>query len=81
MRGYNDDLVIACAIACWVRETALVVNKQEVAYKKAMLNCLFKTQKSINTTIEGMKGHDKNKYVKPDAKNIIMNIEKPFFVR
>ena len=49
MRGYNDDLVIACAIACWVRETALVVNKQDLAYKRAILGSLFKTQKSINT--------------------------------
>ena len=82
MRGYNDDLVIACAIACWVRETALVVNKQDLAYKRAILGSLFKTQKSINTTVQGMHGYErKKKYVKPDPKNIVMNIDKPFFVR
>jgi len=81
MRGYNDDLVMACAIACWIRDTALTTNKQEVAYKRAMLNCLFKTQKSIKTTVEGMNGHNKNKHVKPDPKNVVLNIGKPFFVR
>ena len=79
MRGYNDDLVMACAIASWIRETALTINKQEVAYKRAMLNCLFKTKKSISTTIDGMKQHNRNKYIKPDPRDIVMNIDKPFF--
>ena len=35
MRSYNDDLVIAAAIGCWVRDTALVTNKREIEYKKA----------------------------------------------
>ena len=29
MRSYNDDLVIAASIACWVRDTALTVNKKD----------------------------------------------------
>ncbi len=23
MRSYNDDLIMACAVGCWVRDTAL----------------------------------------------------------
>ena len=81
MRGYNDDLVMACAIGCWIRDMALTVNKQEVEYKRAMLNCLFKTKRSIKTTVKGMNSHNKNKYVKPDPKNVVMNLDKPFFIR
>ena len=33
MRSYNDDLIII-AIGCWVKDTALQVNKREVEYKK-----------------------------------------------
>ena len=37
MRSYNDDLVMALAIACWVRDTALTVNKRDAEYNKAMV--------------------------------------------
>ena len=29
MRSYNDDLVMSLAIACWVRDTAIEVNKSK----------------------------------------------------
>jgi len=57
MRGYNDDLVIAIAIGCWVRDTALTVNKREVEYKKALIGGIFTTSKKLNTKIEGMQGY------------------------
>ena len=56
MRGYNDDLVIACAIGCWVRDTALTVNKREVEYKKAMISGIMKDSKTFHTQIEGQRG-------------------------
>ena len=59
MRGYNDDLIMALAIACWVRDTALTVNKREVEYKKACLNSIIKANTKINTTIPGMEGYNK----------------------
>ena len=37
MRMYNDDLVMAFAIGCWVRDTALEVNQRDVEYAKAFL--------------------------------------------
>tara|TARA_R100001015_G_C4634218_1_gene200305 strand:- start:3874 stop:5463 length:1590 start_codon:yes stop_codon:yes gene_type:complete len=59
MRGYNDDLTMALAIACWVRDTALTVNKREVEYKKACLSSIIKVDTKVNTTIPGMQGYDK----------------------
>jgi hypothetical protein len=57
MRSYNDDLVIAACIGCWVRETALTVNKREVQYKKALLSSMSVSSKTLNTTIEGQHGY------------------------
>tara|TARA_R100000008_G_scaffold86768_1_gene81480 strand:+ start:1205 stop:2791 length:1587 start_codon:yes stop_codon:yes gene_type:complete len=57
MRGYNDDLIMALAIGCWVRDTALQVNKRDVEYKKALLNSMLVSNTTINTTIKGMEGY------------------------
>ena len=59
MRGYNDDLTMALAIACWVRDTALTVNQREADYKKACLNSMVKVNTKVNTTIPGMQGYNK----------------------
>ena len=59
MRSYNDDLVMALAIGCWIRDTALQVNKRELEYKKAMINSMYKSDSVMNTTIKGMQGYDK----------------------
>jgi hypothetical protein len=59
MRGYNDDLIMALAIACWVRDTALTINKREVEYKKACLNSVIKVDTKVNTTIPGMQGYNR----------------------
>ncbi len=57
MRGYNDDLVMSLAIACWVRDTALTINSRNLEYKKAFLSSMMKTATSINTTIKGQNGY------------------------
>jgi hypothetical protein len=59
MRGYNDDLIMALAIGCWVRDTALSVNKRELEYKKACLNSMIRVNTKINTTIPGMQGYNR----------------------
>jgi len=59
MRSYNDDLVMSLAIACWVRDTALVVNQRDSEYKKVILNSMTKSSTIIDTTIPGMTGHKK----------------------
>jgi hypothetical protein len=57
MRSYNDDLVMSLAITCWVRDTALQVNKKDQEYKKAMMNSMYLNTTKLNTTIKGMEGH------------------------
>jgi len=57
MISYNDDLVIASCIACWVRDTALTVNKREIEYKKALLSSISKSKKTLNTKIQGQHGY------------------------
>jgi hypothetical protein len=59
MRGYNDDLTMALAIACWVRDTALTVNQREADYKKACLGSIIKVDTKVNTTIPGMHGYNR----------------------
>lgn len=73
MRGYNDDLVIASAIGCWVSDIALTVNKREVEYKKAMISGITKDNKTFHTRIEGQSGFvpskkPKNNYIGNDGK-------------
>ncbi len=61
MRGYSDDLVMALAIACWIRDTALAVNQREIAYQKAFLSSITTSNRKMHTTITGMQGHDRMK--------------------
>lgn len=60
MRSYHDDLIMSLAIACWVRDTALEVSEKEVLYKKAMVNSMYSTGKTINTAIPGMREYKKD---------------------
>ena len=61
MRGYNDDLVIALAIACWVRDTALTTSQRDIEQRRAMLNGISKGGRQMNTKIEGMRGYTSNR--------------------
>jgi len=53
-RGYNDDLVMAIAIGCWVRDTAIVENQRDSEYKKAMLGAIIMSNSVLDTSIPGM---------------------------
>ena len=53
MRGYNDDLVMSCAIGCWIKETALSENIQDLKYRKSFLGA-FKKSTSFLEDIPGM---------------------------
>jgi hypothetical protein len=67
MRSYHDDLIMALAIGCWVRDTALQVNEREVEYKKAILDSMYIKSNKMNTAIKGMEGYDQDfnkKYAK-----------------
>ena len=56
MRSYNDDLVIAACIGCWVRGTALTANQREAEYKKALLTSISVSSTKLNTKIHGQHG-------------------------
>ena len=34
MKSYNDDLIMALAIACWVRDTAIQASARDLNYQK-----------------------------------------------
>jgi hypothetical protein len=53
-RGYNDDLIMACAIGCWVRDTALIENQRDLEYKKAMIGSIMSSKTHIDSRIPGM---------------------------
>jgi len=57
MRGYNDDLTMALAIACWVKDTVYAEKDRETKYKEAMLNSMMRSESTLDTTIPGMAGH------------------------
>jgi hypothetical protein len=60
MRSYNDDLTMALAIACWVRDTALETNKRDIEYQKACLDSMIVSNTKMSTAIPGMRGYTKN---------------------
>ena len=71
MRSYNDDLIMACAIGCWVRDTALANNQRDIEYSKAFIGSIMKTDNQLDTRINGMIGPNnlkmKEKYNKQQA--------------
>jgi hypothetical protein len=67
MRGYNDDLTMALAIGCWVRDTAFEMNKKDIAYKKAFLESMFLARTTLQTTIKGQKGYDPRQDAKQNS--------------
>tara|TARA_R110000824_G_scaffold44620_3_gene129671 strand:+ start:85 stop:1659 length:1575 start_codon:yes stop_codon:yes gene_type:complete len=61
MKGFNDDLIMSCAIGCWVKDTAFTINQRELDYKKAFLDSMVYSTNTINTTIPGQIGFDPRK--------------------
>ena len=59
MKKHNDDLIIACAIACWIRDTVYATNQRSTEYHKAFLSSMATTDKRLNTSIPGMIGYEK----------------------
>jgi hypothetical protein len=47
--GYNDDIVMACSIACFLRDTAFKLRQNGMEMTKSMLNSIH----SNNTTYSG----------------------------
>ena len=55
MRSYHDDLVMALAIGCWVRDTALTTNQRDVEYKRAMVASMMLESKTFQTPNPGQR--------------------------
>ena len=68
MRSYNDDLIMACAIGCWVRDTALANNSRDAEYSKAFIGSIMKANSELDTRINGMIGN-KNLKMKEQLNN------------
>jgi hypothetical protein len=62
-KGYNDDLVMAAAIACWVRDTAVINNERNLEYAKAFLTSFAKSRTYLNTSIVGMNNYEYNQKI------------------
>ena len=60
MKGYHDDLIMALAIACWVRDTAIQSSSRDLNYQKAFLNSIISTKTTMNTQIKGQIGYKRN---------------------
>ena len=56
MRSYNDDLIMACAVGCWVSDTVLSTNQRDLEYSKAFLGSITRTTNQLDTRIKGMVG-------------------------
>jgi hypothetical protein len=57
MKGYNDDLIMALAIACWVRDTAIQTNARDLNYQKAFIDAIITTKTTFNTRVKGQEGY------------------------
>jgi len=60
MKGYNDDLVMALAIACWIRDTAIQNSSRDLNYQKAFVDAIYTTKTTMNTQIKGQEGYKKD---------------------
>lgn len=52
IRGYNDDLIMACAIGCWVKDTVLMANKKELEYQRVFLENISTSRKTFNSSLD-----------------------------
>ena len=69
MRSYNDDLTMALAIGCWVRDTALETSQRDIEYQKAFLDSMIVSNTKMSTAIPGMHGYNKSYDVESNYKN------------
>lgn len=59
MKNRNDDLIMSMAIACWVRDTALMANQTEIEYSKALCNSIMLANTKLQTVLPGQIGYNR----------------------
>jgi hypothetical protein len=70
MRSYNDDLIMACAVGCWVLDTALSANQRDTEYSKAFIGAITKSSNRLDTRIKGMIGTQELKMTDQISKHV-----------
>jgi hypothetical protein len=60
MKGYHDDLIMALAIGCWVRDTAIQSSARDLNYQKAFADAIYTSKTTMNTQIKGQNGYKKD---------------------
>ena len=75
MRSYNDDLTMALAIACWVRDTAFEAGKLDQQYREAFVNSMFVASTKMNTQIKGQEGYRADDSTLEQKQRAIQNIQ------
>lgn len=58
-KGSNDDLTISLAIACWVREGALIISQRDIQFRHAFITGLRTSGRTFDSSIPGMPQHTK----------------------
>ncbi len=56
-KEYNDDLIMATAIACWVRDTVLIESSRAKDLDRACLKGIFVQRRELDTRIDDMHSH------------------------
>jgi len=69
MKGYNDDLVMSLAIACWIKDTVFQTSYKDAEFKKVLLNSMVRANTVLDTTIRGLSGPNKMNQLKQEAIN------------
>lgn len=52
MDGYNDDLMMSLAIACWLRDNVIIKAQRDAKYKKELIKGIGGSSKQLNTSME-----------------------------
>jgi len=61
MKKHNDDIIMACAIGCWIKDTVYTSNQRAAEYQKAFLGSMAISDKILNTSVPGMLAYEKVK--------------------
>jgi hypothetical protein len=73
-KGYNDDLVMSMAIACWIRDTVLINNQRNLEYHKAFLGAITKTNSQFDSSIGGMLQYEKDQRLLQQRKTYLEHV-------
>ena len=67
-RRHHDDLIMACAIGCWIKDTVMTVNTRGVAASKAIVSSIFTSRKTLDTSMDGMLQGEKQRKMSNNKK-------------